>query len=206
MNINRGVTIVELMIALAVVGITVVLGATGVKFVNGLSRQKVISESDRDAQLVLYQIARDIRSCESIYQINNQFKSVVFTGTPPAVNISVDQQRLILNGFDYSQTHDIRVNPNLFTPSLNGITISYEYKTAGSGYLERTYRVGTTTTTKQQFLAGALKPDSTTNAIFRPANEVSNSSFTAVEVFFRIQPAIVKNDAKIYSTVVGLRN
>jgi hypothetical protein len=118
-----------------------------------------------------------------------------------------NQHRLILKSFDYSQTHDIRVNPNLFSVA-NEITITYEYKTAEGGYLERKYQLGAVTNTKK-LLKGSLKLDADVPPvpIFQPSNEISNSPYTSVQVTFKIHPEInKKSPVKTLQATVGLRN
>ncbi len=204
---RRGVTLTELMIATSVFSIVSFLGVVGLKSMNNFFRQKVSIESERDAQLVLYQIARDVRNSQSISQINQLTGSPVFATTPPVAVVPANEHRLVLKSFDYSGTHDIRVKSDLFS-AANEITITYEYKNTEGGYLERSHQLGGVTSTKK-LLKGSLKFDTEAvpTPIFVPSNQISNSPYTSVQVSFKIQPDLnKKSPVKTFQATVALRN
>ena len=79
---RQGVTLLEMILAVAILGIVAFLGTLVIQFLNNAGQEKIISEADREAQIVLYQISKDVRNAEAIVQINDKTESVEFPSIP----------------------------------------------------------------------------------------------------------------------------
>src|SRR5258708_15860047 len=67
---NQGVTFIEMIVALAIFTTVVALGVGGANLMKGLQKQWSLLQIQREAQLDLYNISRDIRNARSILSIS----------------------------------------------------------------------------------------------------------------------------------------
>jgi hypothetical protein len=68
---RRGITLVELMIAFAIFAVTYLLCLGLLRLLNSTSRQKALIEAQKMAQIVFYDIGKDVRNAQRILYVHD---------------------------------------------------------------------------------------------------------------------------------------
>jgi prepilin-type N-terminal cleavage/methylation domain-containing protein len=68
---RRGVTLTEMMVAIAIMGLTFGLAKMGVDWMVALGRQRILLNAQWTGQVTLYEITRNIRNCSQIVNISS---------------------------------------------------------------------------------------------------------------------------------------
>jgi hypothetical protein len=133
----------EMLVVIAMMGVTMYLGRIGLQLLFDLQHQGMRLQSQREAQAMLYLIAKDVRNAKSIE--------------------TREDGKLVLNAFDLTRGFDVNAGLNL----NNSGTITYEYMPDPQGsFLQRTAVFGPNTTINK-YLRGVLIPPTAGDFIFK---------------------------------------
>src|SRR5258706_11693745 len=154
---SLGVTLIELLVSVGIlVAVSSVL-AVGIRFVNSLLRQKAASEIEQNAQLVLYEMTRDIRNAKSI--------------------VSITGDTLVINSFNFNLGYDVSISSAILQ-SVNIGTITFQFTQSGNNsWVERDILFNNRTQS-MRFLQNILEPDdpkttSIVESIFSPVPDTA---------------------------------
>lgn len=137
---KAGVTIAEVLIVILIIGAVYMMTALGVRLISNLHRQGTEMEVEREAQVVLYNLTKEIRASKYI--------------------ISVSSDVIKLRSHDLRNGYDSDVNPAMFLDSTMG-TITYRHVTDGqSSSLQRTVEY-TGVTRTESFLKNIISTSAT---------------------------------------------
>ncbi len=180
----KGVTIVEVLISVAILGGVVAMSTLGIKMLNLFNRQRILAETETEAQRLMYMIERDIRN-SYVYAI-----SYIDPADPEGGGngITLQTQEFLADGTTYDQNLGTLLN-------MPEASITYQYLgSAGKEYLKRRLSKGNEDT-EQRFLTNALDLSS---PIFKPM-----VGYEGVRIELNLTPAYRKgNSKKTYSTSV----
>lgn len=138
---KAGVTIVEVLIVVLIIGAVYMMTALGVRLISNLHRQGTEMEVEREAQVVLYNLTKEIRASKYI--------------------ISVSSDVISLRAHDLRNGYDSGVNPAMFWDSTMG-TITYRHVTDGqSSSLQRTVEFPGGGTRTESFLKNIISTSAT---------------------------------------------
>ena len=203
-----GFSLTEMIVAVAVLSVLVVFLVTSFRFINKLSRQAVYLKFEKEAQVHIYEITREVKNAREIVRV-----------TPTSLIIRAFNEKLGPNPYDPAESP-------LFE-DVNVGTITYQYRETSEGsFIEKTIyfpavsSVGfsASTSTKKilrNFLADpGINEDEPGKSyeIFRPFRLSGTSGDTgdviekAVEVRFRLEKGFFKEDPKEFSARAMKRN
>jgi len=190
---SRGVTLIELSITLAMIGGAIMLMAAGVRFVNNLLRQRTVLELQREGQLALYEITRDVRNANSILDVSTQ--------TP---------HRLVLSSFNFRLGYDINTS-QIFEPTRVG-TITYTFREVTSppeSYLERKVEFDNVVVEDKKLLKNLLQPEDPSTPgpdyIFTQIPPGALPKYDTVEIALRLGAGFLRQTPKTYKAQARLR-
>ena len=117
---NRGFTLTELLISVAIFVTAMALIQSGIKLINDLTKQKVRMEAHTEAERALFMIHRDILNA----------RAIISSGTvDDCPTLCVAPQKLQLAVRNYADGFDFNTNSKLFSTDPVDIgTITYEAK------------------------------------------------------------------------------
>jgi prepilin-type N-terminal cleavage/methylation domain-containing protein len=183
-NYSLGFTLTEVMITAAIIGVVFMASTTIIRIMNNASKEKVLVESQRDVEVLLYQMVRDVRDAARIVEIS--------TNTPKHVTLSVYNVR---GGYD--------VNTNPFWLTNNLLTLTYTYGSDSTGtYIERKItNAGGAVLERRKFLPNLVQPDAPSTPdehVFQPVpfQDLFTGTYDTVQFELRIHPK--NNPIRIY--------
>lgn len=197
---HKGVTIIEMLVAVAILGTVALLGRVGVQLVNNMMQASAVSKVQQEAQLVLYSVTKDVRNSVRI--------------------VSASSTTLVLNLVNTSQGFDVTQNPNLFA-DVNISTLTYNFvSVGGETYLQKTLQRNGITADDKKMLRNVLISPSNTHHLFvvcsrggmlqetcplpgqsgHPDNpDVDINSHYGVDIRFKMSPLFVKDPEVDYA-------
>jgi type II secretory pathway pseudopilin PulG len=198
MKDESGITLIEAMVSVAVVAMVIALGIVGVKFLNNIMRENAGAQIQREAQLTLFQITRDIRNAHSVVLVSTEVPNT-----------------LILNSINFRLGYDVDKG-DIFNP-LNIGTITYQFvdNPAGSYLLRRTDfnrldaggNVASIDVVERKILRDLLLPDDPAtpiiDAIFEPT--VAKDLTAPIQITFRLGNGYFRNNPKVYKSQSMIR-
>lgn len=190
---SRGVTIIEMTIIIGIIGIVFFLTSTVIRFMNNVSRERISFESQRNVEIILNQVARDIRNSQQIATI---------TATT-----------LELRVFDLALGYDVNRPGNDFWNPAKIQWLIYSYESDAKGTFLRKQLLAPNKTTlieEKQYLRNLLEPDdpattSTVERIFSPIPASATGNFNTVQIDFRVKPPAYNIPAKFFRTEAMIR-
>ena len=180
---SKGVTITELVITLAVMGVVIMACRSGITFLNAIARQKKTIEIRLISETTFFNIVRDIRNAHSI--------------------IEASPTRLVLRQYDFKNFSP--ASPEMFQ-AVNIGTTTYEVQTENNQtFLLRKIEIPFGETVQSnQLLKGLLIPADAENYLFKGGpNE--NPPFDKVEVLMRLNAPWAGDQNIEYREVVRRR-
>lgn len=156
---------------MAILGATVLLTRIGIDFLNNLFRQRSLMQLQQEAQVVMFNIAREVRNAREI-------KEATFN-------------RLVLSSFNLRNFDPSSVS--LFDP-VNVGTITYQYTLQGTDtFLEKKEEFPTPAPylTTKKFMVNLLLTPDTTNYVFK-SGPGAFPPFETVDISFRMSPSILR--------------
>jgi prepilin-type N-terminal cleavage/methylation domain-containing protein len=174
-RLDRGITLVEILIVVLIISIVFALAGTAIRMLNSFSRQQIALESQREVEIVLYQLVRNVRNCARIEDVTNT--------------------KLVLQVYDLTNGYDINDPPtNLFYNNTQ--TVTYEAIQDGDqSFLLYTREVGGTVVDSKRFLKNLI---ATSSVFFVPVPAGATSNYEGVLVSFEIKPNKFKIPARTY--------
>ncbi len=189
-NQIQGVTLMEVMMVVGILGIASTMIIAGINFINSMVRQRTSMEIQNQAQAVLYLMTRDVRNADFIINMSSN---------PP--------YQLDLRTYDFTYGYDKRKNPRLFEPD-NMITISYVYHSPDGSdpqnYLLRRVIKDSKELDKKKYLTNMITPlhpnpvmAATSNPIFKEFPVGSARPFNCVQINFYLETGLTKGSAQV---------
>lgn len=193
-NGERGLTLVEILITVAIIGIVFSMSAAAIRFVNTISREKLLIEGQRDAEVLLYDITKEVRDAKKI--------------------VAVSSGTLTLQIYNLTAGYDI--NANNFANPNNLETLIYEYRLDRGVPVINRRRYASTASggglrDSKFFLRNLIEPDDpstsgTLERIFTPAPDPTiTEDFDLVNVTLRIRPRAFEAVPRIFQGQVMVR-
>jgi hypothetical protein len=194
---KSGVSFVEMIIVVTITAGVIALSRVVVNMFNGFFQNSETAQVQRDVQLTLYNITKEIRNSPNI--------------------ISAGGGQLQFNIFNTKLGY---TNPNLFN-SANLGTMTYQYERNGnSSHLRQTIQLPGQPVEEHLLLKNVLQEPDLTNYLFNactlagamsgdrcPPNGVPPSTrIEAVDVRLTVSPLYVKDSKATYSNLVMRRN
>lgn len=182
---RRGVTLIEMIIAVAILGVAALFARIGVDILNVLFQSSARVNVQRDTQLVLYSMNKEIRNCKQI--------------------IGFTHDTLQLEVFDTRTGFNTQQNPGLFNP-VNLGTTTYQYVNNGSeSYLRKQTEFGGMVVDDTKLLRNMLLQPDATSYIFNACDSfesppclppwdlnAAKPPYESVEVWLRVSPSFIK--------------
>jgi len=185
---NAGVSLVELMIVVGILGIVFFMTATGVNLITNGAKQKSVLETQRDAQIALYGITRDIRNCADIVSISSDTLTLLIVDT--------------MGGYDPENS------PGMFDRTG---TLTFKFNAEGNGqksYLSRTLDFPSFSIHQEQkLLVGLLEqPSEGGYHIFKKNPSLGpDATGDEVRIEIRVTPPFGDSKKRVYRTQVMKR-
>lgn len=192
---NQGITLVEVLVSIAILGTLVLLGRVGVQLVNNMLQASAMSKVQQEAQSILYSISKDVRNSTRI--------------------VSASSTTLVLNMINTSNGFDVTANPTLFD-NINVSTLTYTFVADASGsHLLKTLRRNNVYVVQEKLLRNMLIPPDNTLFMFNVCSRAglmyencplpgesgypNVSEYYGVDIRFRMSPLFVKDSDVQYS-------
>jgi hypothetical protein len=135
-----------MLVAVAILGTLALLGRVGVQLINNMMQASAVSKVQQEAQLVLYNVTKDVRNSMRI--------------------VSASSTTLVLNSVNTSQGFDVTQNTNLFA-DVNVSTLTYHFvSNGGETYLRKTLERNGVTLDDKKMLKNLLIAPDNTNHLF----------------------------------------
>jgi hypothetical protein len=196
---RKGVSVVEVCMVTAVVVIVVALMKGGIEYIGGFSKQRELMQVQRDEQITLYQVARDVRNSVGI------------------VDLSTYTLVLLVN--DNRRGYDVDKSPDFFKEIHIG-TVTYQYNSDSSGsYLLRkaefnnvdnSGNVTSVYKVERKLIENLLQPEDPStpgiDQMFKPFPEGTSAPFRGVTVVFRFGGNFLNRTPKTYKVDVLMRS
>ncbi len=157
---KRGFTLTEMMIVVAILGLALMMARVGINIFNSVMWQKTLVEGQRDAQTVIYAIAKEIRNCQSIVGVSDVNSDGINDG------LTLLEFDFAKYGFDQTQMNNLR-NPN------NLLMVEYGYIEDGSNrFLQKTIKRNSdkVVISQQKFLRNLIVAPTVQHPIFSDTN------------------------------------
>jgi prepilin-type N-terminal cleavage/methylation domain-containing protein len=160
----RGVTLIEVLVVVAVLGSVLAIMSGGTNLLNAFLHQWSWVENQRQAQLQLYSVTKDIRNSIEI------------------VNVSSMTSTLVLRTYDFRRSYDSADAANIFNVEPGTITYQYSGLTSTDTYLSRSTQFPGDPQYTKRLLRNLLLPPGTAYAMFSPYPVGATAPYDAVEV------------------------
>src|ERR1044071_5367633 len=181
---SSGITLVEILIAVAILGTVAAMGTVAIRVVNSFWEQNSSLEVYRDTEVNLYQIARDVRNANSI--------------------IIVEPRLLKLSMFDFSRGFDS--NGGIFD-GVNIGTVTYQFvEDAGESYLRRTKEFNGEITEDKELLKNTLQPKDPETGVENPIFSQTSIEGDVVEIVFQVGLGLNKTKPRTYRVQSMIRS
>lgn len=188
---GAGITLIELVIGMAILGTTILMVRMGIGFLMTIFTQTASVQSQRDAEIVLYDIAKEVRNAKAILAISS--------GT------------LTLRSLDTSLGYDSDTSPIFSEVNIGSTT--YQYVNDGTAtYLKRTKSFGGINQEKP-FLKGVLLEPGADHFLFRPMSSFPGvdpwnlqAPYDGVEIMLEVAIPGSESKPKVFRTQVIKRS
>jgi prepilin-type N-terminal cleavage/methylation domain-containing protein len=189
---NRGITLIELLVVMVILVAATTLGRVGFNVMQGIMQSSAMSKTQREAQVILYDITKEIRNCSKIK--------------------SLSYDRLVLNVFNTRDGFNVEQNNTLFTEAFIGTT-TYQFVSSNSeSYLRKTTIINNVTREDKKLLKNLLLTPNATNYIFNACaatasppcpkpweqGAYSEPIIESLEIWLRMSPLYVKGSESNY--------
>ncbi len=178
----KGVTLVEVIVVVLVIGIVSFMTSVCVRLLNETHRQAAFVQVERDAQIALYNIAKDVRNAQEIVEISST--------------------TLQLRTYDLANGYSVIQNFNLFSPANRG-TISYDFQPAAGGAYVRRRVQFPSRNQETKLLKNMLLTPSTVDYIFQSPGGACPCE--RVKIALRLNPGYLRRSPRVYVTEATVR-
>lgn len=197
---KKGMTLVEVLIVLAILGVSIFIVRVVVDLLTGLFQSSATVVAQRDVQQVLYEITKDIRNA----------KDIIFASSGT----------LILEMYDAHGQYRLVDNPTLFQSSNVG-RLTYRYEKVGDeSYLKRISDFPSRGLDEKKWLRNMLVEPDMNDYLFNACTELdfmtgtrcppnslpSGDDIVAVDVRLTVSPLYIKNSSVTYTSSVMRRS
>ena len=178
---NKGVTLSELALGVAILSISAMALVAGSRMVAKIQRQILLASIHREVQTELYAISKSVRNAQKLEVI------------------SYDTLRLKV--FNTKQGYDTAIVPNFFMPANLG-TVTFQYiVTPEGGYLKRTDTFNGISKDRI-LLKNILVPATLAEPIF---TALSVEPYDAVQIVFRCNQGFFKTDPRLFEITAFMK-
>jgi prepilin-type N-terminal cleavage/methylation domain-containing protein len=177
---NPGVTLVELMMVVALMGLVALMARTGLKIANDAANQQSLSVTSQQAQTALYGIVRDVRNARRI--------------------VSISSDTLVLEMFDNRLGYG---SDSLFDPTTFG-TATYSYQTDATGGCVRRVLTFPSHSDQRDMLKNLIIPPTSTDFIFQAYDGGALAS-NIVNIALRVKPPVGNSAVHDYQALAMCR-
>jgi hypothetical protein len=180
---ERGITLTEMVVVVAILATSIGLVRVGIKFLNTVARQKAVAEAQQETEGILYAINREIRNSAGV--------------------LVVSSDTLRLRVFDF---HRFGYNDPNIASAINLGTVTYRYQESnGDHYLLRIREMPGQLTNVRPLMKNRIGTPSVNSPLFvgDPAN---GPPFDKVDVALSIQFPLLRGSSFTYRTEVMIRS
>jgi prepilin-type N-terminal cleavage/methylation domain-containing protein len=183
---QRGVTLTELVVVVAIMGIAATMGKLGFDWLNALARQRMLLDTQWQAQVVLYEITRTVRNADTI------------------VSVSSDTLRLWVYRPSMDGGAGFR-GENIFE-EVNRATMTYQYVDNGNERYLRRFMESRWGNSDQKLLVNAVVPPLGDDWMFHgyPFEE-PGPNYQAVQIVLRLAPRYMRENERLEFQSVSMR-
>lgn len=189
---NFGHTLTEMLITVGVFFMIALMIPWGIRFINILSKKGHAVELERDAQVALYLMTKEVRNSRLI--------------------MSISPTTLVLSAYNLTGGYDSDVNAAIFDRNLWG-TITYQFQQLGQEtYLNKKVEFPDPvtllmrTTLEKKLFRNMLVAPNPTNYIFENNSLSPTCPCDSVKIALRLNPGYFRDAPLVYETSAEIRS
>lgn len=190
---RKGVSLVEIIIVLAILGVGIFMVKVVADLVNGFFQNSATAQVQRDVQNTLFNITKDIRNCTRILWVSSDTLRMQMIDTR--------------NGYDTSNP----LAANLFDPAFMS-TMTYRYvQNNGESYIQRTIEIPGALPDEKLLMKNLLVVPVTPDYVFNGCDEVAflnqnqcppnlgMANPRGVDIRLSVSPLFIRNSQRTYT-------